>query len=132
MLARLLILSTTHRHSSKDEEYRTFFSATASSASPEPPSKAVKKQKRTRSTDQTRRVAKPSGKSFARPGLPSGESDSGEECINVALPQYILDKIKAHEEEKRAKAESKKSTGRASRPHETRVYQRLNTALRRR
>jgi hypothetical protein len=89
------------------------------SLSPEPQAKVVKKEKRTRPTRKTRRVAKPPNS--ARPGLPYGDSDSGEECINVALPQYILDRIVAEEEEERReaesiKAESKVSIGKASSP----------------
>jgi hypothetical protein len=130
-LAGLLVLSSTHRHSSKDDEHQNSVSAKVLSASPEPQAKATKRQRRTCPTRQTRRVAKSSGRGFARPGLPYGDSDSGEECINVALPQYILDRIQA-EEEVRAKAESKMATNKAFRPHETRVYQRASTALRRR
>jgi hypothetical protein len=99
------------------------------SASPEPRVKAVKpvkKQKRNRPARQHRSV-KSSDKGCVRPGLPYGESDSGEECINVALPQYILDRIKAEEEEdqkikfeedvdKRIKTESKESVGKPPSP----------------
>jgi hypothetical protein len=58
---------------------------------------------------------------------PYGESNSGKECIKVALPQYILDRIRAEEEEnkrleaekdedKRLEAESKESVGKQSGP----------------
>jgi hypothetical protein len=75
------------------------------SAAPEPPVKAIKKQRQKRSVPKPRRTTKPPSKGCARPDLSYGESDSGEECINVALPQYILDRIVAEEEEERLEAE---------------------------
>jgi hypothetical protein len=91
------------------------------SAAPEPPVKAIEKQRQKRSVPKPRRITKPPAKGCARPGLPYGDSDSGEDCINVALPQYILDRIVADEEEERReaesiKAESKVSIGKASSP----------------
>jgi hypothetical protein len=66
------------------------------SASPEPPVRAPKTKERSHSVRQTRSRDQTSSKDFTvRRGIDYGDIDSGEECINVAVPQDALSLIKA-------------------------------------